>query len=147
MRFATLRGRAKFNAVQPATEIITVLLSDDNLTFRTIVRNSLRKHADIQIVAEATNGREAVRLATKHRPTVCVMDLEMPEVNGIEATREICRRQPGAKVLMFSANTSMADIEKAAAAGAAGFVAKIHPAQLPKAIRAITRSNKFFLGL
>ena len=130
-----------------SSAIITVLLSDDNLTLRTIARKTLSKHPDFRIVAEATNGREAVYLAQQHRPAVCVMDIEMPEVNGIEATREICRTLPGTKVLMFSSNTSLSDIEKAAAAGASGFVAKNCPAELPKAIRTIIQDATFYLGL
>jgi DNA-binding NarL/FixJ family response regulator len=133
--------------VRSSSVTITVLLSDDNLMFRTIVRKTLGKHVDLEIVGEATNGREAVDLASRHRPTVCVMDIEMPVISGIEATREICRTLPDTKVLMFSSNTSLSDIEKAVAAGASGFVAKNHPAELPKAIRAIIRHRKFYLGI
>ncbi len=133
--------------VDASPQPISVLISDDDPGFRTIVRKVLAHHTDIRVVGEAKTGSEAVQLATKLHPAVCVMDIEMPDLNGIDAMREILRMLPATKILMFSSNTGMTDIQEAATAGAAGFVVKNCASQLPKAIRAVTRNVGFFLGL
>lgn len=133
--------------VRPAKQIISVLLTDDTVYFRTLVRKILSKHPEFKVVAEATTGEDAFELARTHLPHVCVMDIDMPGTGGIEATRRICLSLTGVKVLIFSSNTALTEIEKAAAAGARGFVSKARSSKLPAAINAILRGPTFCLEI
>src|SRR2546423_13402315 len=81
---------------------ITVLLADDHTVVRQGLRTLLEATPDIKVVGEAQNGRQAVQLAQKLQPDVVVMDVLMPELNGVEATRQILRDAPKAKVLILS---------------------------------------------
>src|SRR5215212_8701288 len=103
---------------------ITVLLAEDHLIVREGFRGLLRSERDIVIVGEAQTGREAVQLAKKLRPAVVVMDIAMPQLNGLEATRQILQANPATKVIMLSAHADEAYIEQANAAGAAGYLIK-----------------------
>ena len=98
---------------------ITVLLAEDHLIVREGFRSLLKAESDIEVVGEAQTGRQAVALAKKLRPAVIVMDIAMPLLNGLEATRQIRQALPGAKVLMLSAHSDDAYVEQAIAFGAA----------------------------
>jgi DNA-binding NarL/FixJ family response regulator len=120
--------------------MITVLLADDHALHRRGVRALLRGQPDIEVVAEAHNGWEAVELSKLHHPAVVVMDLQMPVMNGLEATRRVCGLLPGVKVLMLSSAAEPGAAMAATRAGAAAFVAKpAKPRALPDLIRDLVR--------
>src|SRR5512134_1767664 len=97
---------------------ITVLLAEDHTVVREGFRSLLRSERDIEVVAEADTGRQAVQLTRKLRPDVVVMDIAMPLLNGLEATRQIRKAFPDAKVLILSAHSDEAYVEQATALGA-----------------------------
>jgi DNA-binding NarL/FixJ family response regulator len=103
---------------------ITVLLADDHALVRRGFRRMLEDDAEISVVGEASNGYEAVRLALELRPKVIVMDCAMPELNGIEATRKILEKFPGAEILMLSMHSEETLVGQALDAGARGYVLK-----------------------
>src|SRR5512143_3517810 len=103
---------------------ITVLLVEDHQMVREGFRSLLEHERDIEVIGEAANGRQAVQLARKLRPAVVVMDIAMPELNGLEATRQIRKTFPDTKVLILSAHSDEAYVEQVAMLGAAGFLLK-----------------------
>ena len=103
---------------------ITVLLVDDHALVRRGFRRMLEDDANISVVGEASEGSEAVRLALELRPKVIVMDCAMPELNGIEATREILAKYPKAAILMLSMHSEETLVRQALDAGARGYVLK-----------------------
>src|SRR5579863_5060532 len=103
---------------------ITVLLAEDHRVVRQGFRSLLANEADVEVVGEAETGRQAVQLTQKLRPAVVVMDIAMPLLNGLEATRQIRKSFPDTKVLILSAHSDDAYIEQAALVGAAGFLLK-----------------------
>jgi len=124
---------------------ITVILAEDHTIVREGLRALLRADKDIQIVGEAQTGRQAVTLAKKLRPDVVVMDIAMPLLNGLEATRQIRHAVPTAKVLILSAHSDDAYVERATDVGAVGFLLKQASAmELSKAIREVQKGNTFF---
>ena len=124
---------------------ITVLLAEDHMIVREGLRLLLEAESDIEVVGEATNGRQAVAMARKLRPAVIVMDIAMPLLNGLEATRQIRQLVPDAKVLILSAHSDDAYVEKVTALGAAGYLIKQTSAQfLSDAIREVQKGNTFF---
>jgi two-component system response regulator DevR len=120
------------------TDTLRVMLVDDHEIVRQGLRALLEAEEDIEVVAEAANGRSAVSLASAHRPDVIVMDVRMPEGSGVEACRAIRDERPDAQVIML---TSFADDEalfNSIMAGAAGFVLKqIRGRDLIHAIRTV----------
>jgi len=124
---------------------ITVLLAEDHMIVREGFRTLLNSETDIKIIGEAQNGREAVALAKKLRPSVVVMDIAMPLLNGLEATRQIVKEVPGAHVLILSAHSDDAYLEKAIEFGAKGFVLKQTSAHtLSLGIREVAKGGAFF---
>ena len=116
---------------------IRVLLADDHTIVRQGVRLCLEAMGDIDVVAEAEDGQEAVRLAVQLRPEVAVVDLTMPLLNGVEAIHQIKRDAPEVEVVVLSVHDSEAYIVQALRAGAAGYVLKRNAAtELAAAIRA-----------
>jgi DNA-binding NarL/FixJ family response regulator len=103
---------------------ISVLLVDDHSLVRRGFRRILEDEQDIEVVAEASNGQEAVELAEELRPKVIVMDCAMPGTNGLEATRKILKKQPKALVLMLSMHPEETLVKQALDAGARGYVLK-----------------------
>jgi len=128
-----------------ATKHITVLLAEDHQIVREGLRKLLEAEKDIEVVGEATSGRQAVALAKKLMPAVVVMDIAMPLLNGLEATRQILQAGTGTKVLMLSAHSDDTYVEQAVAFGAMGFLLKQTSSNdLSKAIREIEKGNTFF---
>jgi DNA-binding NarL/FixJ family response regulator len=124
---------------------ITVLLAEDHLIVREGFRSLLKGEADIQLVGEAETGRQAVQLAKKLHPDVMVMDIAMPQLNGLEAARQIMEAIPATKLIMLSAHSDDAYIEQATNAGAVGYLIKQTSSQdLCKAIREVHKGNTFF---
>ena len=123
----------------------TVLLADDCVLIREALRAILASEEDIEIVAEAESGRQAVQLARRLVPDVVVMDIAMPLLNGLEAIRQIHESVPAAKVLVLSAHCGPAYVEQAARLGAAGYLTKQTSAEtLAPAIRAVTQGREVF---
>jgi DNA-binding NarL/FixJ family response regulator len=124
---------------------ITVLLAEDHQIVREGFRALLEHERDIQVVGEAETGRQAVQLTRKLGPAVVVMDIAMPLLNGLEATRQIRKDFPGVRVLILSAHNDDAYVEQVAALGAAGFLLKQTSSHaLATAIREVAKGNTFF---
>jgi DNA-binding NarL/FixJ family response regulator len=124
---------------------ITVLLAEDHMVVREGLRKLLQAEDDLEVVGEAQNGRQAVELTKKLFPTVVVMDIAMPLLNGVEATRQIRKAIPGAKVLILSAHGDDAYVDQAIASGAAGFLVKQTSSHdLSRAIRTVQKGKTFF---
>jgi DNA-binding NarL/FixJ family response regulator len=124
---------------------ITVLLAEDHQIVREGFRSLLEHEHDIEVVGEAETGRQAVQLTRKLRPAVVVMDIAMPLLNGLEATRQIRRALPDTKVLILSAHSDNAYVEQVAVLGAAGFLLKQTSShELATAIREVQKGNTFF---
>jgi DNA-binding NarL/FixJ family response regulator len=124
---------------------ITVLLAEDHTIVREGLRALLNTEADIEVIGEADNGRLAVELAKRLRPEVVVMDLAMPLLNGLEATRQIRKSVPATQVLILSAHSDDEYIAQVTLAGAAGYLIKQTSAGvLSKAIREVQQGNRFF---
>src|SRR6185437_16118650 len=108
-------------------------------------RKMLEFEDDLEIVGEASDGRQAVKLAKKLRPDVVLMDIAMPLLNGLEATRQILKENPAAKVLMLSAHSDDAYVTNATESGARGFLLKQTSAhEVCRAIREVHAGKAFF---
>ncbi|MDO8545486.1 MAG: response regulator transcription factor [Opitutaceae bacterium] len=114
---------------------ITVVIVDDDRGARAVVRGVLKSCADITIVAEGDDGRQAMTLAKMFHPDVIVMDKDMPVMNGIEAAREILRLRLSTKILMFSASAEKEPVDRGRSAGVVGWIGKNDAGKLPEAIR------------
>lgn len=126
------------------TQSIRVLLADDHRMLREGIRVLLERQQDIRVIGEASNGREAVRLAVRLRPDVVVMDVSMPMLNGIEATRQIRRDCPDVRVLVLTVHESEEYVARLLAAGASGYIIKKAAAEdLSNAIRAVYSGEAF----
>ena len=124
---------------------LTILLAEDHTVVREGLRAFLATAKDLEVVGEATTGREAVALARKLHPNVVVMDVAMPKLNGYEATRQILRADPAANVLVLSASCTDEHVAQMIAAGARGFLEKQSTGQvLLRAIREVGKGNTFF---
>ena len=124
---------------------ITVLLAEDHMIVREGLRALLQLEDDIMVIGEAENGRQAVEMVHKLLPDVVVMDISMPLLNGMEATRQILQAHPETKVLVLSAHSDDAYVGMVIALGASGYLVKQTAAHiLPKAIRAVHGGSDFF---
>jgi DNA-binding NarL/FixJ family response regulator len=118
--------------------VISVLLADDQALVRTGFNLILSAEADLDVVGEAADGREAVELAVSKRPDVVLMDIRMPELDGIEATRRLTVEAPGTRVLMLTTFDLDEYVVDAFRAGASGFLLKTAPRdQLVAAVRTV----------
>ena len=121
---------------------VRVLIADDHPVVRSGLRQMLETAGDIEVVAEATTGTEAVREASRHLPDVVLMDLRMPDGDGVAATSEIRRRHPGVHVLVVTTYDTDADILAAVDAGATGYLLKdARREELHNAVRAAARGE------
>ena len=124
---------------------ITVLLADDHTIVREGFRKMLEIEADLEVLGEAQDGRQALALAQKLHPAVVLMDIAMPLLNGLEATRQVLEKCPATKVLMLSAHNDDAYVKSAIAAGAKGFLLKQTSAHdVCRAIREVQSGKTFF---
>ncbi len=125
-------------------ERLQVVVADDHPLFREGVVHSLSLEEDIEVVAEAANGTEAVRLVTELLPDVVVMDLSMPKGGGIEATRQIAASTPATAVLILTVSEDRDDLLEVLKAGAQGYVLKGIAAQgLIHAVRAVAHGEVY----
>ncbi len=123
---------------------IRVLLADDHTLVRSGFRALIQQLEGIEVVAEAADGREALRLVGKHRPDVVLMDIAMPELNGLDATVRMRKQFPKVPVLLLSMHNSDEYVSEALAAGAAGYMVKDAGAlELDIGIRAVARGESF----
>jgi DNA-binding NarL/FixJ family response regulator len=124
---------------------ITVLLAEDHAIVRQGLCALLNVDGGFKLVGEARNGREAVQMAHTLRPDVILMDIAMPMLNGLQATRQILLANPFAKVLILSAHSDDVYVERMTEAGVAGFVEKQTSAEiLTKAIREVAAGRTYF---
>jgi DNA-binding NarL/FixJ family response regulator len=124
---------------------ITVLLADDHMIVREGFRKMLELENDLQVVGEAQDGRQAVAMVKKLHPAVVLMDIAMPLLNGLEATRQVLLACPDTKVIMLSAHSDDAYVEDATHSGARGFLLKQSSAHsVCQAIREVQKGNTFF---
>ena len=104
--------------------VIRILVADDHTLFRQGVRRVLQEQPGWEVVAEASDGAEAVRHAIEHEPNVAILDISMPRLNGVDATRQIVRRLPDVRVLIVSMHSDEVFVSQALQAGAHGFLLK-----------------------
>ncbi|OGV69770.1 MAG: DNA-binding response regulator [Lentisphaerae bacterium RIFOXYA12_FULL_48_11] len=124
---------------------ITVLLAEDHMIVREGLRKLLDAESDIEVIGEAATGRQAVAMTKKFHPAVVIMDIAMPGLNGLEATRQIRKTVPTTKVLILSAHSDDAYIEKVTELGASGYLIKQSSSRfLSEAIREAQKGNTFF---
>ena len=124
---------------------LKVLLADDHTLFRAGLRSLMELEDDIQVVGEAENGRLAMELTRTLRPEIVVMDIAMPILNGLEATRQILHEMPETKILILSGYSNNNYIDEVIDSGASGYLIKqSSPAAMIKAIREISKGNKIY---
>jgi len=124
---------------------ITVLLAEDHTIVRQGLRLLIEADGDIEIVGEAKTGREAVQMTRALRPEVVVMDIAMPLLNGLQATRQILKAFPDSKVLILSAHSDPEYVEQVVKAGARGYLIKQSSGEVvAKAIRELHKDKTFF---
>jgi DNA-binding NarL/FixJ family response regulator len=124
---------------------IQVMIAEDHMVVRQGLKALLEEEGDIRIVGEAENGRVAVEMAHRLRPDVIIMDIAMPLLNGLEATRQILKAHPQTRIILLSAYKDDAYIEQATALGAVGYLIKQTSLDaLAKVIREVHRGRVFF---
>jgi two-component system response regulator NreC len=124
---------------------LNILVADDHQLVARGVRKILEEQPDWHVVGEATDGRDAVRLATALRPDVAVMDVSMPHLNGVDATAQLAERLPDLRVLMLSMYSDDATVSRALRAGAKGYLLKGSvDVELVRAVAAIAAGDAFF---
>lgn len=122
-----------------------ILVADDHEVVRRGLCTMLESHPGWEICGEAANGREAVELALQHHPHVVVMDINMPELNGLEATRQICKALAGVRVVILTAHDSEQLVREMLASGARGYVLKADAGDdLIAAVEAVVAGRLFF---
>ncbi len=125
--------------------MINVLLADDHTVMRAGLRLVLEREAGFRVIGEASDGREAVVLAEKLKPDVVVLDIAMPNLNGIEAARQICDKLPGAAVVILSMHSDESYVLRALKSGARAYLLKDSAvADLITAIKSVTEGKAFF---
>ncbi|MGH9069126.1 MAG: response regulator [Acidimicrobiales bacterium] len=124
---------------------LRVLVADDHPMFRDGIRLLLSNLPEVELVAEATTGAEAVEAAASHQPDVVLMDLQMPDLNGIEATRTIVATSPHIGVVVLTMFDEDESVFAAMRAGARGYLLKgADPAEIARAIRAVAHGEAIF---
>ena len=124
---------------------ITVLVADDHAIMRQGLSSLLKDEGGFQVIGEAQTGREAVKMAQELQPDVILMDIAMPVLNGLEATRQIRSQNPEAKVIILSAHSEDIYVEQTVAAGVSGFIEKQSSSDiLAQAIRDVVKGGVYF---
>jgi len=122
-----------------------ILIADDHEVFRHGLRGILQAQPGWKVVAEASNGRQAVQMTREYNPQVVVLDISMPELNGLEATREILKEMPGCEILIMTLHDSEEVVREVLKAGARGYVLKSDAAKdVVAAVDALRRHTTFF---
>jgi len=125
--------------------LVRILLADDHTIVRHGLRRMLEERPEWQVVAEASDGRDALRLAELHKPDVAIIDVAMPLLNGIETTRQLVRRVPGLRVLVLSMHADEVYVTQILKAGATGYLLKDSAdVDLFRAVAAVAQGQSFF---
>ncbi len=125
--------------------MLRILLADDHELTRSGLRYLLEKHEDWSVCGEASNGRMAVEMAEKLRPDFAILDMSMPELNGLEATRQILKKQPQLNILIFTMHETEKIIVDVLEAGARGVVLKSDIGEnMVAAVESIFKGRRFF---
>ena len=126
---------------------LQILVADDHELIRAGLKTQLEEHADWKVCGEADDGRAAVELAGKLKPDVVVLDISMPELNGIEAARQIRKACPKTEILILTMHESEGLVRDALAAGARGFILKTDATRLlVSAVEALAQHKPFLTG-
>lgn len=124
---------------------LRIVLADDHAAYRAYLRSLLEAQDDIVVAAEAADGVSAVRAALEHEPDIVVLDLVMPGLDGIEATRQIVSQRPSTRVLALSLHSDAKLVEAMSVAGASGYMLKTDPLpELLEALREVSEGRAFF---
>jgi DNA-binding NarL/FixJ family response regulator len=127
-----------------STKKLRILVADDHELVRRGMRGLLRARRDWKVVGEAANGREAVEKATKLKPDVAILDISMPDLDGLQATRQIREASPGTSVVVLTMHESDQMVRRVLEAGALGYVLKSDlAAHLVKAVKNVSASRLF----
>ena len=123
---------------------IRVVIADDHVLLRDGLKALLQATGDITVVGEVGNGQEALRRVPELAPDVVLMDIAMPELNGIEATRALTQKYPAARIIIVSMHTTSEHVHRALAAGAAGYLLKESAgSEVVTAVRAVHAGNRY----
>ena len=142
--FAAFKSRCDGKMPRKKKKTISVLLADNHAILLDGVRSLLEAEGDLKVVGRATNGEEAVRLSRQLRPDVAIVDVKIPVMDGIEATRRIRETSPSTRVLILSARAMARYAEQALRAGAGGYLVKESSGtELVKAVRAIIEGRRY----
>ncbi|HEX4230754.1 MAG TPA: response regulator transcription factor [Bryobacteraceae bacterium] len=124
--------------------VIKILLAEDHTIVRQGLKLILAAHSDLEVIGEAANGREAVELAASLKPDIVLMDVAMPELNGIEATRRIVQDSPRLRVLVLSMHKEAVYVREILKAGARGYILKdAIDTELVNAVRSVARGDGY----
>jgi two-component system response regulator NreC len=124
---------------------IRIVLADDHTIIRSGLRLLLEQQPDFKVVAEAADGRQAVQLVAKHHPDVVILDIGMPQLNGIEATRQIVAQESHPNVVILSMHSDESYVLRALKAGARAYILKnAAEADLIRAVQAVSEGKSFF---
>ena len=125
--------------------MVRILLADDHAVLRRGLRVLFEARQDFEVCAEASNGREAVELALHHKPDVAVLDISLPIINGIEATRQIRKEAPSTEVMIFTLHDRESEIRDVLHAGARGYILKSEAdEEIVRAVEALARHHAYF---
>jgi DNA-binding NarL/FixJ family response regulator len=131
----------------PRLPLVRILLVEDFEPFRRFIRSQLQPRLDLEVIAEASDGLEAVHLAEQLQPDLILMDIGLPTLNGIEVARQVRKLSPQSKILFVSQECSADMIEEALSFGAMGYVIKAHAgSELLVALEAVREGRQFVSG-
>lgn len=123
---------------------VRVLLAEDHTLVRAGLRSLLSELPWVDVVAEAADGREAVRLCSEHKPQVVLMDITMSDLNGLEATTRITRKHPATRVIILSMHSNEEYVRRALSVGAAGYMLKdAERTELELALKSVARGGSY----
>jgi DNA-binding NarL/FixJ family response regulator len=124
---------------------VTVMIADDHPLVRSGLRILLERGGEFEVIAEASNGDEAIDLAVRHKPDVILLDVGMPRLNGPDAARSILEKLPKTRIVMLSMHSDEAYVLRALKAGARGYLLKVSPeADVLEAVRAVAAGKTYF---